>query len=74
MVRANLSLFSSFYYHFCSRFFRIGCQLVITAWLAVQLTGRANAVGTILLISSVTHLVCSPVIGKLVDTFKKRSA
>lgn len=55
-------------------FFRIGCQLVITAWLAVQLTGRANAVGTILLISSVTHLVCSPVIGKLVDTFKKKEA
>lgn len=53
-------------------FFRIGCQLVMTAWSAVQLTGRTNAVGEILFIVSVTNLVCSPVIGKLIDTFKKK--
>lgn len=48
-------------------FFRIGCQLVITAWSAVGITGRPQSVGQILLISSATTLIASPFIGSLVD-------
>lgn len=38
-------------------FFRIGYQLVVAAWSAVQLTGRADAAGMILLISTLANLL-----------------
>jgi len=50
-----------------AHFFRIGCQLVATAWSAVEITGRPQSVGHILLISSAATLVLSPFIGALVD-------
>lgn len=48
-------------------FFRIACQLVITAWSVVGITGRPQSVGQILLISSATTLIASPFIGSWVD-------
>ncbi|HTH73441.1 MAG TPA: MFS transporter [Trinickia sp.] len=48
-------------------FFRIGCQLVITAWSVVGITGRSQSVGQILLISSATTLIASPFIGAWID-------
>jgi MFS family permease len=53
-------------------FFRIGYQLVVAAWSAVQITGRADAAGTILLISTVANLVLSPILGAMVDFFAKK--
>lgn len=53
-------------------FFRIGYQLVVVAWSAVQITGRADAAGTILLISTVANLALSPVLGAMVDFFAKK--
>lgn len=53
-------------------FFRIGYQLVVVAWSAVKATGRADAVGTILLVSTVASLVLSPILGALVDFFCKK--
>ncbi len=50
-----------------ANFFRIGCQLVLTAWSAVQLTGRPESVGHVLLISSATNLALSPLLGALID-------
>ncbi|PMS35118.1 MFS transporter [Trinickia symbiotica] len=48
-------------------FFRIGCQLVVTAWSAVQITGRTESAGQILLITSMANLALSPFIGALID-------
>jgi predicted MFS family arabinose efflux permease len=53
-------------------FFRIGCQLVISAWSAVEITGRTGSVGHILLISSVTNLILSPFVGVLIDCSTKK--
>jgi MFS family permease len=53
-------------------FFRIGYQLVVAAWSAVQITGRADAAGTILLISTVANLILSPILGAMVDFFTKK--
>ncbi|CAN7200660.1 MFS transporter [Trinickia sp. LjRoot230] len=53
-------------------FFRIGYQLVVVAWSAVQSTGRADAAGKILLISTVASLVLSPIIGAMVDYFARK--
>jgi MFS family permease len=53
-------------------FFRIGYQLVVAAWSAVQITGRADAPGTLLLISTVVSLVLSPILGAMVDFFTKK--
>ena len=50
-----------------ANFFRIGCQLVTTAWSAVQITGRPESIGHVLLIASATNVVLSPFIGTLVD-------
>lgn len=57
-----------------AHFFRIGCQLVATAWSAVQVTGRPQSVGHILLISSAVTLVLSPLIGSLVDRSRCKKA
>lgn len=48
-------------------FFRIGYQLVVAAWSAVLITGRADAAGTVLLVSTVASLVLSPILGTMVD-------
>lgn len=53
-------------------FFRIGYQLVVAAWSAVQITGRADAAGTILLISTVASLVFAPFLGAMVDSFIRK--
>ena len=55
-------------------FFRIGYQLVVVAWSAVKATGRADAVGMILLISTVASLVLSPLLGAAVDFVSKKKA
>ena len=62
-----LSIFTVLLCLSAANFFRIGCQLVITAWSAVQITGHAESVGHVLLISSAANLVFSPLIGALVD-------
>lgn len=48
-------------------FFRIGSQLVITAWSAVAITGRTGSVGQILLITSLANLALCPIVGALID-------
>lgn len=53
-------------------FFRIGYQLVVVAWSAVQSTGRADAAGKILLISTVASLFLSPILGAMVDYFARK--
>jgi hypothetical protein len=53
-------------------FFRIGFQLIVSAWSAVQITGRADSAGKILLISTAINLVCSPLIGAMVDYQAKK--
>ena len=53
-------------------FFRIGYQLVLTAWLAVQISHRASSVGYVLLTASLTNLIFSPVIGKANDSIKRK--
>jgi len=55
-------------------FLRIGYQLVVVAWSAVQSTGRADAAGKILLISTVASLVLSPILGATVDYFARKKA
>lgn len=55
-----------------ANFFRIGCQLVLTAWSAVQITGRPESVGHVLLISSATSLALSPLIGAFVDRYPRK--
>lgn len=55
-------------------FFRIGYQLVVAAWSAVQITGRADAAGMILLISTLANLICSPILGAIVDSFRNKKA
>lgn len=49
-------------------FFRIGYQLVATAWMAVQLTNRIDAAGQVFLISTLVSFAFAPRIGKLVDS------
>lgn len=53
-------------------FFRIGDQLVVAAWSAVQITGRADAAGTLLLVSTTASLILSPILGAMVDWFAKK--
>lgn len=53
-------------------FLRIGCQIVVVAWSAVSITGRASAVGQILMISSIANLACSPLLGLLVDLSRRK--
>lgn len=55
-------------------FFRIGYQLVVAAWSSVQITGRADAAGMILLISTLANLICSPMLGAAVDFFRNKKA
>ena len=55
-------------------FFRIGYQLVVVAWSAVQSTGRADAAGKILLISTVASLFLSPILGAMVDYVSRKKA
>ncbi|HEY4073121.1 MAG TPA: MFS transporter [Herbaspirillum sp.] len=50
-------------------FFRVGYQLVAIAWLAVQLTGRIDAAGLVLLISTVTNLTLASALGRLADEY-----
>ncbi len=57
-----------------ANFFRIGCQLVLTAWSAVQITGRPESVGHVLLISSATNLALSPLIGAFVDRCPRKKS
>jgi MFS family permease len=64
--------FSVFVVIFALNFFRIGYQLVVIAWLAVQFTGSTGAVGYVLLISTLVSFIFSPVMGKLVDGFKSK--
>lgn len=40
---------------------------MLTAWSAVQITGRPESVGHVLLVSSATNLTLSPLIGAFVD-------
>jgi predicted MFS family arabinose efflux permease len=63
----SASTFSILLCLIAANFFRIGCQLVTTAWSAVQITGRPESVGHVLLIASATNVVLSPFIGTLVD-------
>ena len=55
-------------------FVRIGYQLVVAAWSSVQVTGRADAAGVLLLISTLVNLVCSPILGALVDFIENKKA
>ena len=55
-------------------FFRIGYQLVVAAWSSVQITGRADAAGLILLISTLANLIGSPMLGAAVDFFRNKKA
>lgn len=55
-------------------FLRIGYQLVVVAWSVVQSTGRADAAGKILLISTVASLMLSPILGATVDYFARKKA
>lgn len=55
-------------------FFRIGYQLVVAAWSSVQITGRADAAGMILLISTLANLIGSPMLGAAVDFFRNKKA
>ncbi|RDU97002.1 MFS transporter [Trinickia dinghuensis] len=55
-----------------ANFFRIGCQLVTTAWSAVQITGRPESVGHVLLVSSAASLVLSPFIGAFIDRCSRK--
>jgi predicted MFS family arabinose efflux permease len=63
----SVSVFSVLLLLIAANFFRIGCQLVTTAWSAVQITGRPESVGHVLLIASATNVVLSPFIGAIVD-------
>jgi len=63
----STSTFSILLCLIAANFFRIGCQLVTTAWSAVQITGQPESVGHVLLIASATNVVFSPFIGALVD-------
>lgn len=53
-------------------FFRIGYQLVVAAWAAVKITGRADAAGTLLLVATVANLVLAPMLGAIVDSILKK--
>lgn len=55
-----------------ANFLRIGAQLVVGAWAAVRVTGRADAAGTLLLISTIANLISSPILGAMVDSFPKK--
>jgi predicted MFS family arabinose efflux permease len=66
-ARGSISTFSLLLFLIAANFFRIGCQLVATAWSAVQITGRPESVGHVLLIASATNVFLSPFIGALVD-------
>jgi MFS family permease len=55
-----------------ANFFRIGYQLVLTAWAAVQMTGQASAMGYVLLAGCLTNLLFSPATGKLIDSLKRK--
>jgi predicted MFS family arabinose efflux permease len=63
----SASTFSILLCLIAANFFRIGCQLVTTAWSAVLITGRPESVGHVLLIASATNVVFSPFIGTLED-------
>jgi MFS family permease len=64
--------FSTFVVISALNFFRIGYQLVATAWLAVQLTDRVGAAGQVLLISTLVSFICAPFIGKLADACENK--
>ncbi|WP_277188119.1 hypothetical protein [Caballeronia sp. BR00000012568055] len=53
-------------------FFRIGFQTVAIAWFATLATGRVSAVAELLLVSSVSTLCISPIIGRLVDSISRK--
>lgn len=53
-------------------FFRIGYQLVVAAWAAVKITGRADAAGTLLLVAAVANLALAPMLGAIVDSVPKK--
>jgi MFS family permease len=55
-------------------FFRIGYQTVAIAWFATLATSRMNSVAELLLISGVSTLCLSPVIGRLVDRIPRKKA
>jgi MFS family permease len=64
--------FSTFVVISALNFFRIGYQLVATAWLAVQLTGRIGAAGQVLLISTLASFIFAPFVGKLADAVENK--
>ncbi|WP_240324370.1 MFS transporter [Trinickia diaoshuihuensis] len=53
-------------------FFRIGYQLVVAAWAAVQITGRADAAPMLLLIATVASMVLAPILGAMVDIVARK--
>jgi MFS family permease len=53
-------------------FFRIGYQLLLSSWFAVQTTHEASSVGYVLLAASLTTIILSPFAGKIVDTFPQK--
>ncbi|MGI4814593.1 MAG: MFS transporter [Janthinobacterium lividum] len=55
-----------------TNFFRIGYTLVVSAWLAVRMTGLPASVGQVLLSTTLTSLVFSKPIGKLVDAIPNK--
>jgi hypothetical protein len=48
--------------------------LVVAAWSAVQVTGRADAAGTLLLLSTVASLLLSPILGAMIDFVTQKKA
>jgi MFS family permease len=57
---------------YSTTFFRIGFQLVSTAWQAINITAHPSSIGYALLISSITGLLFSPIIGKFIDSLRNK--
>jgi MFS family permease len=52
--------------------FRIGYQLLVSSWFAVQTTREASSVGYVLLAASLTTIILAPFAGKIIDTIPQK--